>query len=175
MSFGRVILLRPRPQLESNSISTPLTFRQDWPRRTAAQRLKSDVLRRLVVAVEALRARAVADRRRRVVDTFCRRVDAFVRRTGVSALQVVIHPAGHLVVRRGQRPDVRVYPIIGHPDTTHAHEISDACSVLQEKGFLVFDANGIDEATAAHLRWLNEYLPISSFSTTEVEEWLPRL
>jgi len=137
--------------------------------------LKSDVLRRLAVAAEALRARAMADRRRRVVDTFCRRVDAFVRRTGVSALNVVIHPAGHLIVRRGQRPDVRVYPVIGHPDTTHAHEIADACSALQEKGFLVFDSNGIDEATAAHLRWLNEHLPVSSFSTTEVDEWLPRL
>jgi hypothetical protein len=121
--------------------------------------LKADVLQRLTVAVESLRARAIADRRRRVIDTFCRRVDAFVRRTGASALQVVVHPAGHLVIRRGTRPDVRVYPVVGHPSTTSAREIADACSVLQEKGYLVFDSNGIDESTALHLRWLNKYLP----------------
>jgi TIR domain len=136
--------------------------------------LKPDVLLRLAAAVEALRTRAVADRRRRVVDTFCRRVDAFVRRTGVSALEVVVQTAGHLVVRRGLRSDVRVYPVVGHPDTTHAREVADACSVLDEKGYLVFDANGIDEATAAHLRWLNRFLPIISFSTAEAEEWIPR-
>ncbi len=134
-----------------------------------------DVLRRIAIAVEALRARTIADRRRRVIETFCRRVDAFIRRTGTSNLRVIVLPTGYLEILRGRRKAVLIHPVIGHPDTTYARDIADACSVLQQKGYLLFDRNGIDDTTAAHLRWLNTYLPVKAFSTTEVEEWLPRL
>jgi hypothetical protein len=150
-------------------------FRSGPPPEDENAELTPDVVHRLAVAVEALRARAMADRRRRVVETFCRRVDAFARRTGVGDLRVVVQAAHHLQLCFGARRSVRVYPMIGHPDTTHAREASDACAVLDQKGYLIFDSNGIDAETAAHLRWLNNYLPIQSFSTTEADEWIPRL
>jgi hypothetical protein len=132
------------------------------------------VIDRLATSVEAIRARATADRRRRVVGAFCSRVLAFVRRTGVSEIHTVAFP-DHLELHFGHRRSVRVYPILGHPDSLIAREASDACAALDQKGYLVFDPNGIDPETAGHLRWLNKYLPVQSFSIAEAEEWIPQL
>jgi len=150
-------------------------FQPGVPPEDENSQLLPDVIHRLAVEVEGLRARAMADRRRRVVAAFCRRVDAFARRTGVDDIRVVVQAASHLELRFGTRKSVRVYPVIGHPDTTYAREASNACAVLDQKGCLLFDPNGIDKETAAHLRWLNDYLPVKSYSTTEADEWIPKL
>jgi hypothetical protein len=139
--------------------------------------LTADALGRLAIAIESLRARAIADRRRRVISAFCRSVDAFIRRTGATTLKVVnVQPSGHLEVeKQGALAPIRVYPVVGHPDGHQARNAADACQVDGRKGYLLYDQNGLDAATTSHLRWLNGYLPVSSFSTNEVEEWLPRL
>jgi hypothetical protein len=137
--------------------------------------LTSAALVRIAVNAESLRARSMADRRRRVIETFCRRVDAFVRRTGTTELRVVVQGNTHLQLLRGRRKVIRVYPVVGHPDTSYAQEIADACSIRRDTGCLLFDSNGIDDALAGHFRWLNQHLPVQSFSTKDVEEWLPKL
>lgn len=128
--------------------------------------LLDNVVKRIFVEVEALRARALASRHRYLVDAFCDEA----RRLGV---EVDVQPSRHIVFR-GTENEGFVMPLVGVPSARRLHEVYDA--LFKEEStkvvWALFDNRGLLSSTIDHLSWLNISLPLKAVSVYDVAKAL---
>ena len=141
---------------------------QPQPDRTA--RLVEAKLGEIVTFAEAMRARSLAARRTRIVGEFC-------TRAALAGFDFTIQPGQHIDLRPPTRAGersllLRIFPVVGHPDSSQLHESSDSCGRPSMDGVLLYDAIGMWRRKAKHLAWLNQYLPLKSLPMIEVDRWL---
>jgi hypothetical protein len=130
--------------------------------------LQSGKVEEIVALAEATRARSLASRRTRVVTEFCKQLKE-------RGLEVVLQSTGHLEITHPVRGAMHIFPVVGHPDALLLQEINDTCTKAgptPPRGCIVYDALGIWSRRAAHLRWLNDFLPAETLAVTEVLTWL---
>jgi len=135
------------------------------PSRTGGARLRSAALRRIMAAIERVRARALAARRNRIVREFC----ASAAATGRT---VTVQPGGEIEVRDGRRRAYCFIPVIGHPNSAHIHDASSRADEKQERLLVLYDAAGALPRRLEHLRWLNRHLPVATLPVHESYGWL---
>lgn len=121
----------------------------------------------IVAEIESFRAQAFAARRTRVITSLHRRAEEF----GISA---IVRPDRYVDMQVNGQPALSVYPVVGQPSTqlmekVHRESNSDIPASL------VYDHYGIIDATAQHLQWLNEHVPVKTVPLTEVGQWLSKL
>lgn len=144
---------------------TEADFRRGPAGRAGGLPLRQPALRRIVTLAESLRARSLAARRSRLVNEFC-------QQTKLAGLSTVVQPAQHIDLR-GPRNRVRVYPVVGHPDSLRAQEVFDVCRKPPVNAVLLYDPDGMQDRRLRHLRWLNEHLPaaVKLLPVTEIPAW----
>ncbi|WP_368666507.1 MULTISPECIES: toll/interleukin-1 receptor domain-containing protein [Corallococcus] len=125
-------------------------------------------LEEIVARAESTRARSLASRKTRVITEFCKQMKTH-------GVDVTIQPSGRLEVPHPHRGATYVFPIVGHPEATLLQEIADDCTTCgapTPHGCLIYDPLGIWPRKAAHLQWLNGFLPVESLAISEVPKWL---
>lgn len=132
-------------------------------------RLQEETLARTLMAVESLRARSLAAKRARVIAEVCKNVaDRGWTYQVQSPTRIDIsHPRA-----LGRRP-TRLFPVVGHPGSIDVQRVHVQGG--RGRGGLIYDSHGMLRTRAAHLQWLNKYLPLRLLPAQEVDTWLARL
>lgn len=137
----------------------------------ACTRLTDAQLDELTVVVERMRARSLAARESLLVGNLCdlarkHAIEPVVQRTRY----VDLHCAG-------EGPVTRVIAALGVPDA----QAVQYCTTLPNTGkkphsiVLLYDAVSVASEWLAHLAWLDEYLPVKTVRTADLDAWLPNL
>lgn len=128
--------------------------------------LKEDTVGAIISEIESFRAQAFAARRTRVIKSFHRQVEGL-------GIQAVVDSDHCIQVQIPGQPTASIHPVVGHPSTLLMEKVHRKRS--GEVVSLVYDQCGLIEATAQHLRWLNEHVPVKTVPLTEVEQWMSKL
>jgi hypothetical protein len=123
---------------------------------------------RVATLVESLRARSIATRRTRIIGELQREATA-------AGFGLEIQPARFVEMHRSGGAAIRLYPIVGHPDSRQVHFCHDGCGTEKVEGILLYDPLGMQPPRSAHLAWLNGYLPLKAIPVTDLPVWLRTL
>lgn len=148
--------------LDPNDFSDPTAFGR------AATSLSEAASHRIATLVESLRARSIAARRTRIIGELQREATA-------AGFGLQIQPARFVEVYRSGRAAIRIYPIVGHPDSRQVHFCHDGCGTDKVEGILLYDPLGMQPPRSAHLAWLNGYLPLKAMPVTDLPGWFRTL
>ena len=86
-----------------------------------------------------------------------------------------LQPAQFIDMTRSGKDVVRVYPVVGHPDSRQVHFCHDGCGTDRVEGTLLYDPLGMQPVRSAHIAWLNGFLPLKAVPVTELRGWLATL
>ncbi len=128
--------------------------------------LTDETVGTIVAAIESFRAQAFAARRTRVITSLHR----WAEDLGISA---IVRPDRYVEMQVNGQSAVSVYPVVGQPSTQLMEKVHRECS-NEMQASLVYDQYGIIDATAQHLRWLNEHVPVKTVPLIEVGQWLSK-
>jgi hypothetical protein len=135
-------------------------------------RLKEDVIEKVTIEVESLRARAIAARYAYLVEEFC----ADARSLG---LVPYVQPERFIALEPKRDFLVAAVPTVGIPDAVRYQEIADQIQRHPKKHaevVLLFDERGIYSKWLRHLDWLDQHkLPVRSLQVAESTKWLKSL
>lgn len=129
--------------------------------------LTDETVGTIVAEIESFRAQAFAARRIRVIKSFHRRAEEL----GIPA---IVRPDRYVEIQVEGQPAVSVYPVVGQP-STHLMEKVHRERSNEKMASLIYDHCGIIDATAQHLEWLNEHVPVKTIPLIEVGQWLSKL
>jgi hypothetical protein len=120
-------------------------------------------LAKLVSQAEDLRARAFAVRRMRLVGEVQRLASAH-------RLGVAVRTDRGLDVTSAHGLRARLLPLVGHPDAVQMQSAHTVCTTTDPvpEARVLYDPIGMLAAKAAHLHWLNEFLPLRALPLDEV-------
>lgn len=129
--------------------------------------LTEDVLGRISVEVESLRARALAAR-------YAYLVQEFSKSATEAGFSVPPQFRRFMMLTTGKKNYV-IVPTIGVPDAVRYHEVEE--EVLRYRGategiILLYDERGIRDAWLEHMKWLDEQLRVRSLQVTRALGWL---
>lgn len=128
--------------------------------------LTDETVGTIVAEIESFRAQAFAARRTRVITSLHRQAEEF----GISS---IVRPDRYVEMQVNGQPALSVYPVVGQPSTQLMEKVHrESNSDIQAS--LVYDHYGIIDATAQHLQWLNEHVPVKTVPLTEVGQWLSK-
>jgi hypothetical protein len=132
-------------------------------------RLKDDVVQKMVVEAESLRARALAARYTSLVEEFCVEAQQF-------GLTPHVQPERFITVELKSGQFVAAVPTVGIPDAFRYQEIEDEINKHPKKHtdvVLLYDERGIREKWLEHLTWLDRHkLRVRSMQVTQCSSWL---
>jgi hypothetical protein len=132
-------------------------------------RLKDEVVDKLIVQVESLRARALASRHSYLVEEFCTEA----RQIGLSPR---VQPERFITVESKTGKFVAAVPAVGVPDAFRYHEIEVELSKHPQQHsefILLYDERGIQEKWLKHLAWLDsQKLKVKSVQVAQCAAWL---
>ncbi|HTA83461.1 MAG TPA: toll/interleukin-1 receptor domain-containing protein [Bacteroidia bacterium] len=135
-------------------------------------KLVDAVLINIVNQAESLRARSLGARQDNIISEFMR---------SAKSLNVVafLQPEKFITVKNKAGDKIIIIPTIGVPHAFTYHQSEDLIKAIKEdktqKIFLLYDHINIREKWLKHLAWLDEYLPVNSIKTVEIETWLKTL
>lgn len=141
-------------------------FEGQDPRREGGEPLKPEVLTRIALRVEGLRARSTASRRNRLTSTLLAALDnpTYWVRLATRSNPAATSPC---VERSG---DCRVFPQIGVVDFPCLHRAEmDAASLPVA---VLYDPSGLRDESQRHLDWLCRYTKIAPISFLNTEQWV---
>jgi TIR domain-containing protein len=134
-------------------------------------KLSSEILARIAVEVERLRARSLAARHDNIVREFHVAAQA-------AGVDTTIQPYRYIIATKDSKK-VAIIPAVGVPTALQIQEIESKLdpAVLSgvSQGFLVYDHRGIRDRWLSHLDWLDRHLPIKTFRVTDASRWLNAL
>jgi hypothetical protein len=131
-------------------------------------RLAYDTAQQVVTEVESLRARSLQARYQALVRSFCKAAKD-------AGIEATVQPERFILTRKGTDEQVAVIPAIGVPTALQIQEIANLFAPAKRRAFLIYDHVGIRDRWIAHLRWLDDHLPVKTFRASDSAEWLARL
>lgn len=135
-------------------------------RREGGEPLKPEVLTRIALRVEGLRARSTASRRNRLTS---RLLAALTNKALNPPLRYEVEPGRYITVHR-RSGDCRVFPQIGVVDSPCLHRAEmDAASLPVA---VLYDPSGLRDQSQRHLDWLCRYAKIAPVSLLNTEQWV---
>jgi hypothetical protein len=130
--------------------------------------LVDECLKKLGIAVESLRARALAARHSYLVEEFC----ADARTAGILP-QLQVHKFITFETKSGKR--IVTVPTVGIPDAARYQEIEDEIGVramADVEVILLYDERGIRDKWLKHIDWLDrQRLRVKSLQVSRAREW----
>ncbi|MFO1120477.1 MAG: toll/interleukin-1 receptor domain-containing protein [Rhodospirillales bacterium] len=134
--------------------------------REGGEPLKDDVLTRIALRVEGLRARSTAARRARLTS---RLLAALTDKTLRSPPRYEVEPGRYVTVHRSSG-DCRVFPQIGVVDSPCLHRAEMDAEKLPVA--VLYDPTGLRDESQRHLDWLCRYAKIAPISLLNTEQWV---
>jgi len=134
-------------------------------------RLRENVVQRVVVEAESLRARALAARHAYLVEEFC----AEARHIG---MRPKVQPERFITVEASSGKFAAAVPAVGVPDAFRYYEVEDALAKhpnQHSEVILLYDERGIQQKWLKHLAWLDGQLRIRSVQVAQCASWLRSL
>lgn len=130
--------------------------------------LKEPALQAIVSMAEGLRARSLAARRARLVG------EVWTRAAG-AGVTANIQPARCVDLQSPGGARYRMFPVVGHPDSSELFRCFESCGTPPADGVLLYDPLGMLDPKRLHLGWLNKFLPLKAVPVTELDEWFRSL
>lgn len=133
--------------------------------REGGEPLKPEVLTRIALRVEGLRARSMASRRGRLTSALLAALD----NPALGPPRYKVEPGRYITVHR-RSGDCRVFPQIGVVDSPCLHRAEmDAASLPV---VVLYDPSGLRDQSQRHLDWLCRYARIAPVSLLNTEQWV---
>lgn len=178
LAIGVLQVIFPRPPAPDGrldralftALSEPLElneadFEGQDPRREGGEPLKPEVLTRIALRVEGLRARSTASRRNRLTSLLLAALD----NPTLGPPRYKVEPGRYITVHR-RSGDCRVFPQIGVVDSPCLHRAEmDAASLPVA---VLYDPSGLRDESQRHLDWLCRYTKIAPISFLNTEQWV---
>lgn len=174
MSIGILQLIWPNHVQKSEaSLCFPIFLTEDNftfdQAGTELKQLTEDKLRSISSQVESLRARCLAARQDNLIQEF-------IATTKNSKIEVYLQSDKFLTLSDKQGTEFVVIPTIGIPQAFTYNQKDQLIKKLRKnnlsKVFLLFDNRNIRENWIKHLDWLDEFLPVKSIKSVEIEKWI---